>query len=307
MSSTADDAIKPPIPPALVLLVGVFAISISAILIRFAQGEAPSLVIAMWRLVFATLLLLPPALLRRRDELRRLWEPQWRRQLPLAVLAGVMLAIHFATWIASLAFTTVASSGVLVATSPLWVGLASPFVLNERLSRPLKIGIGLALFGSVIVGLADAGGGGGSNPLWGNFLALVGAFTVAAYLLIGRRLRQGLSLLTYTTLVYGIAAVTLVIVAMAGGYELWDYAPSTFLLFLAMAVFPQLLGHSSFNYALGYLPASYISVTIISEPVGATLLALIILRELPAPLTVVGGVFILAGILIASRRERDAA
>jgi drug/metabolite transporter (DMT)-like permease len=290
---------KPPLPPALVLIVGVFAISISAILIRFAQGDAPSLIIAMWRLTLASCVLVPLSLARRRDEFKTLS----MRELPLAALSGIMLALHFATWISSLAFTTVASSGVLVATSPLWVGLAAPFVLGEHLTRQLKIGIGLALAGSIVVGVSDLGSGGGSQPLWGNFLALVGALSAAAYLLIGRRLRVKLSLLTYTTLVYGMAALTLIVVAVIGGYELFDYAPQTYLLFALMALFPQLLGHTSFNYALGYLPASYISVTIISEPVGAGVLALILLGEVPPLFTIVGGVFILAGIFVASTRS----
>lgn len=288
---------RPPVPPALALTVGVFAISISAILIRVAQGELPSIAIAAWRLTFAALLLSVPALTKHREELRNIPRQQW----PLALLSGVMLAIHFATWIASLAFTTVAASGVLVATSPLWVALAAPFFLGERLTRLLGIGIFLALIGAVLVALSDASGGGGSNPLWGNFLALVGAVSAAAYFIIGRKLRASQSIITYTFVVYGVAAVVLVLMALFGRIPLLGYSPSGYLLCLLMALFPQLLGHSSINYALGYLPASLISVTVLSEPIGATILALLILGETPTALTILGGLLILVGIFISAQ------
>jgi drug/metabolite transporter (DMT)-like permease len=280
----------------LVLFVGIVATSVSAVLIRLAQAEAPSLVIAAWRLMLATLLLLPICLARRRPELRRMAAADWR----LALLAGLMLALHFASWISSLAYTTVASSTVLVATVPLWVGLASPFFLGESLSRPLRIGIALAVGGSMIIGIGGVTGG--SRPLLGNSLALVGAITGSIYIVIGRQLRPRLSLLSYVTVVYGAGALFLLPAVLGSGYALFGYTPAVFLLFLLMALFPQLLGHSAYNWALAYLPAAFVAVAIVSEPILASLMALLLFQETPGPATLLGGALIFAGILIASRR-----
>jgi drug/metabolite transporter (DMT)-like permease len=287
----------------LVLTVGVLAVSFSAIFIRLAQTEeaVPSLAIAAWRTTIATLVLLPLALLRRRQELRRLGTADWL----LAALAGLMLGVHFGTWISSLAYTSITSSAVLVSTSPLWVGLAAPFVLHEPLTRWLKIGLGLALVGSVVIAwgdglqVADEGG-----VMLGNGLALLGALAMAVYYLIGRRLRQGLSLLSYTTVVYGIAALTLVCYCLISQVPLVGYSPTAYGLFVLMAVFPQLIGHSSFNWALAYLPATFVAVTIISEPVGASLLGILILGEVPAEVTIVGSLVVLIGIVVASTSKQ---
>ncbi|GAB4159453.1 MAG: DMT family transporter [Candidatus Promineifilaceae bacterium] len=291
------------LPPPLVLVVGILAVSVSAILIRFAQGDAPSLVIAAGRTTIASLLLLPFCLGWRRAELQRMSRTEWR----LALLAGALLGVHFASWISSLAYTTVASSTVLVTTSPLWVGIASPFLLKEKMSRSLIAGIALALAGSAIIALWDVGGGGGggSRPLLGNFLALVGAWMAAIYLIIGRRLRAHLSLLTYTTVVYGTAALFLLAAVILSGYPLIGYEPRTLALFLLMALGPQLLGHSSFNWALAFLPASYVAVTLVSEPIGSSLLAYLFFQEKPGTGVWIGGSLIILGLLAASLR-RDA-
>lgn len=290
---------KPLLPPPLVLTVGILAVSVSAVLIRLAQGDAPSLVIAAGRTSIASLLLLPFCLGWRRAELRRMSRTDWL----LALLAGALLGVHFASWISSLAYTTVASSTVLVTTSPLWVGIASPFLLKERVSRPLIVGIGLALAGSSVIALWDVGSGaGGSRPLLGNFLALVGAWMAAAYLIIGRRLRTHLSLLTYTTVVYGAAALFLLLGVGVSGYSLLGYQPGTYGLLLLMALGPQLLGHSSFNWALAFLPASYVAVTLVSEPIGASLLAFFFFQEKPGVGTWIGGGLIILGLLVASIR-----
>lgn len=173
--------------------------------------------------------------------------------------------------------------------------------LGERVTRPVKIGIGLALVGSVIISLGSFGGG--SAPVWGSLLALLGAITAAAYLLIGRKLRVKLSLLTYVTLVYTIAALILIVLALAAGNNLLDYSAQTFFLFLLLALFPQLIGHSSFNWALGFLPVAYVTVAVISEPIGASILALLFFQEIPTPLTLLGSAFILGGLIVAGRKE----
>ncbi|MFH0784096.1 MAG: DMT family transporter, partial [Pseudomonadota bacterium] len=270
----------PRFSPILVLSFGVLAISSGSILVRLAQGQnMPSLVIAAWRLTIASAVLLPLALRYRRSELRSMSPSAWS----LALVSGAMLALHFASWISSLAYTSVAASTVLVTTSPLWVGLTAPFLLKEPLSKALKVGIPLAMLGSMLIGVADVVAvidgrlqfsltqfTNQSNPLLGNGLALAGAVAASAYLLIGRRLRFGMSLLSYTAVVYSTAAFFLVIMALASGYDLLGYSGTAYLVMVLMALFPQLIGHSSYNWALGFLPAASVSIIVIAEPVGAT-------------------------------------
>ncbi len=301
--------------PLLVLFLGILAVSTASIFIRFAQKEASSIVIAAYRLSLATLLLLPVALRSSRHELVHLRS----RQIILILLSGVFLAFHFATWITSLEYTTVASSVVLVTTTPLWVGIFSPLILRERLARFVAMGLVVALLGGILVGMSESCTlstlGFACPPLstfaqgstfWGNFLALSGAIFAAAYLLVGRSLRPTLSLIAYISTVYGVAAVALVAMAIFSGQPLFGFSPWVYLAFLALAVFPQLLGHSSFNYGLRYLSAALVSVALLGEPIGSTILAFIILKEVPTALEVVGGVVILVGIYIATRGQEQA-
>ncbi len=297
----------------LVLIAGIFAISLGSILIRLAQDEAvPSLVIALWRMLLSTMILLPFTIAGRRHELSQMGRAKWG----LAVVSGLLLGLHFATWTSSLAFTSITSSTVLVATAPLWVGLASPFLLNEPLARGLKVGIGLAMLGTLVVSMGGVIGfedgrialdlaqsSEGSRPLLGNALALAGGITVAGYMIIGRRLRPHLSLLSYTFVVYGMAAVTLLLFNLIGGQALIGYGWTAFLLFLVMALIPQLTGHSSFNWALSFLPAAFVSLAAISEPVGATILAMLIFQEFPGPVVILGSILILAGVFLGSRSQ----
>ena len=307
----------PAYSPIIVLIFGVIGISSGSILVRFAQGQdMPSIVIAAWRLTLASAILLPLALTRRRSELKQMSGSSWG----LAILSGFMLSLHFACWISSLAYTSVASSTVLVTTAPLWVGLAAPCLLGEQLSRPLKIGIAMAMLGSVLIGVADvvslADGRlqfsltqftNQSNPMLGNGLALIGAITASAYLIIGRRLRFGMSLLSYTAIVYSTAACFLILMALVGGHNLFGYSAVAYLIMVLMALFPQLIGHSSYNWALGYLSAASVSVVVIAEPIGATLLALLIFQEIPNGITIVGSILLLAGIVYANRPHRQPA
>ena len=300
MNRSTSDTPSPKVQ-YLVLGVGILAISSGAILIRMAQGAgAPSLAIAFWRTMLSALIVLPFMVIRKRVEIKTLPGPSWL----LAMLSGLLLGIHFATWISSLALTSIISSTVLVATVPIWVALASPIVLKEPISRGVKQGIALAVVGTIVISLsALTESSRGSNPLLGNALALTGGIAAAGYLLIGRLLRPHLSLLSYTTIVYGMAGLTLLLFNLASGTALLGYAPQVLALFVAIAVFPQLIGHSSLNWALSFLPAAYVAIVAVSEPVGATILAMIIFREFPGPLVVLGSGIILAGVFLASRDQ----
>lgn len=306
---------RPPVQPLLVLAIGILAVSTASIFIRSAQEYAPSLVIAAYRLTIASLVLAPIAMTRRRGELRALN----RNAIGLALLSGLFLALHFATWITSLEFTTVASSAVLVATVPLWVALLSPFTLKEPITRYVWVGMGLAMIGGIVVGLSDtcqwSGGGLVCPPATeffkgkafiGDMLALAGALMGAGYIVIGRKLRPNLSLLGYVFIVYGMAAVILLVLMFSAGLPATGYPPVAYLWFALLALGPQLLGHSSFNWALKYLSAAYVSISLLGEPIGSTILAYFILDEVPSGIKIFGAILILSGIYIASLGERRA-
>jgi len=296
------------------LLAGISAASTAAIFIRFAQHEgAPSIVIAAARLTIASLILAPFALTRYRSDLRRLS----RRELVLTMLSGLFLALHFATWITSLEYTTVASSVILVTTTPLWVAILAPLVLHERLGTMAVVGLILALTGGVIVGLSDAcawhAGAlscpslrtffGGTGFL-GDFLALAGAWMAAGYMLVGRKLRSKMELVPYIFVVYGMAAVVLMVIMLGMGKSPLGLPGLAYLWFALLALVPQLFGHSTFNWALKYLPASFVSVTLLGEPVGSTILAYFIFQEQPGWVKIGGAALILAGIWLAASSEK---
>lgn len=291
------------------LLTATLAVSTSSIFIRFAQTDAPSLVIAALRLTFATLLLAPLAWMRHREELTKLS----RREIMLGVVSGIFLAAHFATWITSLEYTTVASSVVFVSTGPLWVALLSPVLLNERLTRAAVVGLIIAIAGGTIIGLSDActwdaglrcpeiGQVLQGRAMWGNFLALIGAWTVSGYLIIGRKLRTRLSLIPYIFLVYGMAAVVLIVVMFVAGQSPFGYPLRAYGWIFLLAAFPQLIGHSTYNWVLRFLPATMVAVMTLVEPIGSAILAFFILRETPPGAVFLGGFLILLGVYLVSR------
>jgi len=288
--------------PYLVLAAGILVVASSAFLITFArQAGMPAVAIAALRLTMAAVVLVPIALARSREELRRLAP----RDLALAMISGLFLALHFAFWISSLDYTSVMSSIVFVSTNPLFVALASFLLLRERLRSGTVLGIAVAAIGGAAVGLTDLGHA-GAGSLQGDALALAGAAAVSGYLLIGRRLRGRLSLIPYITLVYSTAAVVLLAMAWAMGTPLLGYAPQAYVLVVLLAAGPQLIGHSSYNWALKYLSATFITVTILAEPIGASLLAIPILAQVPEPAKWLGGALILVGIYLAAREETRA-
>jgi drug/metabolite transporter (DMT)-like permease len=281
--------------PRLALLIGIAAVSSGSIFVRLAQKEAPSLTIAAYRLSIAALLLLPVAWLRHRRELAGLGPRDW---VWLAA-SGLCLAVHFATWITSLEYTSVASSVVLVSTSPLWVALIAWIAWREPVTPTLAVGLALATIGSIVIGVAEAGSAVSPRPLLGNLLALAGALAVSGYWLIGRRMRGRLALVPYVAVVYGAAALALLAAALLSRQPLSGFGPMTYGWFLLLALLPQLLGHSSFNWALGHLPAAYVAIATLGEPIGATVLAYWFLGEAPSALKGAAAALVLAGIYLA--------
>jgi drug/metabolite transporter (DMT)-like permease len=270
--------------------------SLASIFIRFC--DAPPLVIAAYRLTLATLILLLLALPKTIRESRRLS----RREILPSLAAGLFLCFHFAFWITSLQYTSVASSVIFVTTNPIFVAIASSFILRERISPFLYLSILVAVVGGIIIGWGDLGKG--QDQLYGDFLSLLGAVMATGYLLVGRRVRQKVSLTTYITLVYGVAAFFLILLALLKGDAFFGYAPKEYILFLLLAVGPQLIGHSSLNWALRFFSATLVAVFILGEPIGAAILAYFILGENPGLSLIWGGALVLAGIYLSAREER---
>ena len=296
------------------LAAGVLIVSTASILIRWAQAEGvPSIAIAAWRLTIAALVLAPLVALRAGGELRRLAASDWK----FALASGVFLALHFASWILSLQYTSVASSVALVTTNPIWIALFSVLVLRERMPALRMAAVALALAGSGVILWADSGTVAGaasgasagsaasaaSNANFGNFLALAGSLTVCGYLLIGQRLRKSMSLLAYIGIVYSGAALCLLGAAIVSGAALWGYTTTAWLCLVGMALGPQLLGHSAFNYALKHVTPTTIALSVLGEPIGSALLAWLLFGEAISAVKLAGMALLLGGIFLAAKSE----
>ena len=287
-------------PPWAILAIAVIAISFGGPLSRLANAHP--LAVAAWRLGLS-LIAVGGFLVASRGW--RQWDTLTRGELIAAGGAGVFLALHFWTWIASLNMTTVAASVVLVNTQPVIVALLSAAFLHEAPARRQWLGIVIAVAGAIIVAgpdlltTADAS----SRALWGDLLALVGAITAALYFLIGRRLRGKLDLWAYVALVYGACFIALVVFAIAVGAPLIPQRPREIAIFAGLALGPMLVGHTGANWALRYLPAYVVNVALLGELVGATILAAALpgIREVPPLTTLVGGALILTGIIVTSK------
>ncbi|MFN4072633.1 MAG: DMT family transporter [Thermus sp.] len=281
---------------ASVLLLGIFAISFGSILVRLAlaasgdRSLAFSLVMSAGRMGLAALLLLP----------------SWRRPLasqrgvPHAVAAGASLALHFALWITSLSYTSVVASTALVTTNPVWVTLFGWLFLREAPSGLTLLGIAVALLGGLLIGLGDAQGGGGANPLLGDLLALLGAVAASLYFLLGREAqRRGLSILEYVRIAYTTAALLLLPLPYLFGGGYGGYPLVVYGYILLMALLPQLVGHTSFNWATRHIPPVLVTLAILFEPVGASLLAFLLFGELPGVQVLLGALVLLIGVGMA--------
>jgi drug/metabolite transporter (DMT)-like permease len=279
----------------LTLLVGVVAVSFAAVIIRLAG--APPMVIATYRMVIATAVMLPIASVKSFRGMKKLERRDWL----LVLLSGACLALHFGLWITSLSHTSIAGSVVLVTSHPAFVAVISYFLWGERLNRLTICGIVLALAGMVVInynGLSFS-----EDTVFGNLLALLAAFCMGAYLLVGGQVRERIDLLGYLALVYSVAAVLLLAVTLLMGCDLFGYSPATYLMMALLALVPQLIGHSSLNLAVRLVPVTLVSVAILGEPVGATLLGWLILGEMPTANEIIGGLLILGGIFIVLRRS----
>lgn len=282
----------------LMVIVGVLGVSVSAIFVRFA--EAPSAVLASWRLLWTVILLTPVTLLKKdtRTELLHID----RKTLLLSCFAGVFLAFHFTLWFESLNHTSVASSTALVNTEVIWVSIGFCLVLKGKLSWKAIAAIAVAFFGSVLIALSDSAEGGGH--LYGDILAVLAAMSAAVYMLTSRVTRATTSTTVYTYILYTATAVMLVIITLVQGESLFGYGLNPVLIGLALAVFSTIMGHSIFSWAMKFFAPSFVSACKLCEPVVAAIIAIFAFGEIPDFLQIAGGLIIIGGVYYYSRLER---
>lgn len=284
------------VSPLVVLCVAVLAVAHGAIFVRLA-GDAPALAIAAWRLTLATGIVLPLVLLRYRAGFRAVDA----RLALLLVVAGGLLAAHFATWISSLEYTSISNSVVLVSTAPLWVALLGRLTGSLTLSRQMTWAVGLSVAGAIVIGAGSMRVG--MTTLKGDLLALAGAACMGGYLLIAQRTQRTLAFGPYVLLVYGIAAAFLWATALLTGVQVSGFDATTWWALGGIAVVSQVIGHSGYNWSLRHLRPDFVAVTLLGEPVLASLLGLLLFGEKIPAATLAGGAIILAAIAMAARAQ----
>lgn len=284
-------------PPVVALGVAILAVSTSAILVRWSTAD--SVVLAFYRVLLTTLLVVPFLFTRYSGDFAAFKRRDWL----IATLTGAALAIHFAAFFESLEWTSVAASVTLVQSQPVFVAIGAALLLSERIGLRKAAGISVAVGGMAAMSAGEFLSGAvvaGARPLYGNALAVLGSFMAAIYVLVGRSLRQRVALVPYVLVVYSACTVTLLVVAVAQGLPLTGYDSREWFIFLGLAVGPGLFGHTVVNWALEHVESSVVSVSLLGEPIGATILALILLAEIPGWTTVAGGIVVLFGIYVTS-------
>lgn len=278
----------------LIVMLGVMGVSLSPIFVRFST--APSMVLVLYRVTFATLLLTPYVLWRHRDELKTME----RKALLLCLLAGVFLGLHFTSYFESLRRTAIAPAAVLVNTEAIFVTIGTVLFMKAKLSKKAWLAVLLTFVGSIIVAMADAGSGGGA--LLGNLLALAGAIFGAVYTMLGTVCRKGgISTMVYSWFLYGSAALTVLVFVLTSGTAPLGYEPVNFLTTLGMAVCCTIGGHSIYSWGLKFLPASFVASAKMMEPVFASVWGLFLFSEKPGALVILGGAVVIFGIALYSR------
>lgn len=271
------------------ILVGTLFTSLSSIIIRFS--EAPALVISAYRMLFTCLMLLLPVMINNKDEFKSIK----KNDFILCIFSGIFLALHYASWISSIHMTTIANSTVLVACSPMFVALANYFIVKEKFTYKMIAGIVMSLSGTIIIAMGSSGGA-KSSMMIGNILAFSGAIFVAGYLVIGGIVRKNISAGAYVFIVYLVSAIILFFMCFVSGTPVYPYPVKEFLLFIALAFFCSILGHTVYNYLVKYVSSTLISVSTLSEPIFASIMAMFFFKEIPSIYTLTGGVIIITGI-----------
>lgn len=277
--------------PYIAVIAAVFAASFSAIFIKLAlMIEAPPIIIAFYRLLFTYLIVMPYTIIFKRDELFRMK----LEDLALSVLSGVLLALHFLAWITSLSLTSTFGAVALVSLQPIFVVAASYFLFKEKISMKLIFIALFAILGSFIIGISNFTSNGGS--IYGDVLAFLGALFVAGYLLCGKKVRKRVSVLPYLAIVYESCTFTLFIIALLWKTPLLGYDINVYLLTFALAVVCTIFGHSIYNWALEFVPLSFISISCLGEPIFAGILSFLFFGEIITIGQLMGGIIIILSL-----------
>lgn len=288
---------KPPVAPAIPLLVGMIAISFAPILVRYS--DAPVSVQGMWRMLFTLVLMLPFAGGANLRALKSVRPADWL----LLLAAGFFLALHFLLWMASLSYTSIASSTLILSLEPVFVMIGAYFLFKDRLGRKAMIGLIAALAGIAIVGAGDAGLSG--DEMTGDLLSLLGTLAVAVNMLLAKRILARVPSFVYSLVVFAVTALCFYLYNAAAGCRMTDYPQREWLVFALLAVVPTVFGHLIFNWLLRYIKPATISMSVLAEPVGASILGLLLFGEAIGVWQLVGGAFVIAGLTLYMRAEAD--
>ena len=286
----------------LVLLIGILSVSLSSILIKLTY-DVPAIIISSYRLIIASLILVSYAKLKKISI-----KTKTGRDLIIAIISGLFLSLHFITWIASIKYTSIASSVTLVATSPVFVIIISFLLFGERPSLITLIATVVAILGTALIAYSDKNIASSSQypaPLFGDFLALLGAFAVSIYFISGSHLRKYMQTFQYITLVYSSAALFTTIFALLSSKPFTGYRTASYIYMILMAVVPQLFGHTSFNWALKHLKASAVAISVLGEPIGATILAYIFFHQTVSQLKLLGMAMVILSIAVSIKTSRQ--
>ncbi len=283
------------------LFIGIVCVSLASIFIKLT-GDVPSIIITVYRLVISSFLLLSYSFFKKKNVFG-----SDKKVLLIAALGGIFLSAHFIFWIASIQYTSIPSSVTLVATSPIFVGLFSYFILKEKQGSAIVISIALSVFGSIVLASSDGGlffKAFDKRALLGDIFALLGAVAVSGYFIVGSYLRRFMDIMSYITVVYSFSAFFSFIAALFFKEPFFGYSESSYLYMVLLAVIPQLIGHTSFNYALKYAKTSVVAISTLGEPIGASILAYVIFNEKIILMQGFGMAIILISILIAAMKAQ---
>lgn len=287
---------RPVVHPYIPIIIGVISVALSAIFVKLVAADAG--VIAFYRMFFSVLMMLPIFLLKYRKELLVFRRKDWI----YSAIAGLFLAFHFIFWFESLNYTSVASSTVLVTLQPIFAFAGTYFFFKEKLSIKTILSAVVAIAGSVVISWGDFKVSG--MALYGDMLALIGCALITAYLLLGQDVRKRITLVTYTFVVYSFSTIVLFFYVLIKGESFGPYAGMDWFWFVMLALIPNLLGHTLFNWALKWVSTNVISIAILFEPVGASILAYYVFHETLSTSQIIGGLIVITGILIFVIDER---
>jgi drug/metabolite transporter (DMT)-like permease len=283
-----------PIKPIIPLIVGMIAISFAPILVRFS--DTPVSVQGMYRMLFTILIMLPFGT-KQIPQLRIISKKDWA----LLGIAGFFLALHFLLWMESLNYTSIASSTIILSLEPVFVMIGAYFFFKDRIGTFALIGLIVALIGAICVGSGDISLS--AKAFKGDLLSLTGTIAIVVNMLIAKRILSRVPSFLYSMIVFAVAFVSFTMYNLTMDFNFTGYPAKEWMIFVLLAIVPTVLGHMIFNWLLQYVKPTTISITVLAEPVGSSLLGMLIFKEMVTSFQLAGGAFIIIGLLLYMRSE----